>query len=554
MPVFFKAIPWSEKCFLEQNIEEKPTLTSDTVLRGEEYHFSLAYTTTELCHDLNYQLVLDSEGELPYTVELVEQVPVRVPCYHFLPDDNNYLRREPGLYPDLLLPIENGHHIFVAYGQLKALFVTVKVPGDAAVGTYPITVRLKTNAGECICEESVNLRVIGATLPKQDLKVTEWFHCDCIASYYELEIFSEKHWEYIEKYMKTAVENGINTILTPVFTPPLDTAVGTERPTVQLVDVEKTEAGWKFGFDKLERWVEMCNRCGVEFIEVSHLFTQWGARHAPKVIATVDGEQKKIFGWETDSLSDEYIGFLRAFLIAFLDKMKSLDGADKRCLFHISDEPVLAYLEQYKAVKEAIADVLEGYPIIDALSDYEFYKHGTVSNPIPGNDHVHTFIDNNVPDLWTYYCCGQAVDVSNRFLSMPMLRTRIIGAQMWKYNIVGFLQWGYNFWYSQFSVQEINPFYITDGNYFVPAGDAYVVYPGPKGLPYRSLHMCAFTEGLMDNRMLKLAESLCGKEAVLAALEEGIEPITFSKYPHEDAYWTEARARVHALIEAAVRG
>ena len=554
MPVFLKAIPSSEKCFMDQCIDCKPTLTSDTVLRGEEYHFAVAYTTTEAGHDPKCQLILDSDGGLPFTIETVEQVPVRVPCYHNR-NDENYLRKEPGLYPDLLVPVENGARVFVAYKELRSMFVTVKVPETAAPGEYRINIRFKTNEGVTHVETSVTLRVIAATLPKQDLKVTEWLHCDCIASYYELEIFSEKHWSYIENYIRTAVENGINMILMPVFTPPLDTAVGGERPTVQLVDVEKTECGcWKFGFDRLERGVEMCNRCGVDYFEVSHLFTQWGAGHAPKIMAKVNGKLEKVFGWETDSLSEEYTAFLRAFLKAFLAKMKSLAGADRRCIFHISDEPGLAHLEAYKAAKASIADLLDGYTIMDALSNFEFYKTGALTNPIPANNHIDPFLEAGIPGLWTYYCCSQGVDVSNRFIAMPMARTRIIGAQMWKYDIEGFLQWGYNFWYSQFSVEEINPYYITDGQYFFPAGDGYAVYPGPKGQPYTSLHMKAFTEALMDNRMLKLAQSLCGREAVLAALEEGIEPITFAKYPHDDSYLPGVRAKVHALIEGALNG
>lgn len=551
MPIFMKAIPASEKCFMDQSFDEKPSLTCDTVLRGEEYHFEMAYTTTEPGHDPKCQLILDCDGGLPFTVETVEQVPVRVPCYHNANDDY-YLRKEPGLFPDLLCPIEKGARVFVAYKELRSFFVTVKVPANAAAGEYPITIRLNTNEGTAVVDATVTLRVIAATLPKQDLKVTEWFHCDCLASYYEVPVFSEKHWSIIENYIRTAVDNGINMILTPVFTPPLDTAVGGERPTVQLVDVEKTADGWKFGFDKLERWVELCNRCGVEYFEVSHLFTQWGAGHAPKIIAKVNGVEEKVFGWETDSLSAEYTAFLRAFLSAFLTKMKSLAGADKRCIFHISDEPSLDHLEAYKAAKASIADLLEGYTIMDALSNFEFYKTGALTNPIPSSNHITPFLEAGVKGLWTYYCCGQCVDVSNRFLAMPMSRTRIIGAQMWKYGIEGFLQWGYNFWYSQYSVEEINPFYITDGQYFFPAGDGYAVYPGPKGQPYASLHMKAFTEALMDNRMLKLAEALCGKEAVLAALEEGIEPITFASYPHDDTYLPTARARVHALIENAV--
>jgi len=552
MPVFLKAIPGYEKCFMDQCIDCKPVLTCDTVLRGEEYHFQVAYTTTEPGHDPKCQLILDADGGLPFTVETVEQVPVRVPCYHNRNDDY-YLRKEPGLYPDLLVPIENGARVFVPYKELRAMFVTVRVPENAAPGEYKISIRFKTNEGITHVETSVTLRVIAAALPKQDLKVTEWFHCDCIASYYELEIFSEKHWSYIENYIRTAVENGINMILMPVFTPPLDTAVGGERPTVQLVDVEKTECGgWKFGFDRLERWVEMCNRCGVDYFEVSHLFTQWGAGHAPKVIAKVNGKPEKVFGWETDSLSEEYTTFLRAFLKAFLAKMKSLAGADKRCIFHISDEPGIAHLETYKAVKASIADLLEGYTIMDALSNFEFYKTGALTNPIPSNNHIDPFLEANIPGLWTYYCCSQGVDVSNRFIAMPMARTRIIGTQMWKYGIEGFLQWGYNFWYSQYSVEEINPFYVTDGSYFFPAGDGYAVYPGPKGQPYTSLHMKAFTGALVDNRMLKLAQSLCGKDAVLAALEEGIEPMTFSRYPHDDSYLPGVRAKVHAMIEAAL--
>lgn len=51
MPIFLRPIPGTEKCFMEQSIESKPFLTGDTVLRGEEYHFQLAYTTTEPGHD-----------------------------------------------------------------------------------------------------------------------------------------------------------------------------------------------------------------------------------------------------------------------------------------------------------------------------------------------------------------------------------------------------------------------------------------------------------------------------------------------------------------------
>lgn len=550
MPVFMKNIPSVEKCFMDEDIAKKPECNAITALRGEEVHYMIAYTSTESWHDPKFVCVLDSACGLPYYMETVEQVPVRVPCYKNRHDDD-YLRTTPGLYPDLLLPIANGARVFVPYEELKAFYVTVKVPEDAAAGDYPVVVRLK-DGENTVVETVMHITVLAAVLPKQTLQVTEWFHCDCLATYYRVPVFSEAHWAIIENYLKTAVENGINTILTPVFTPPLDTAVGGERPTVQLIDVEKTADGWSFGFDRFERWVEVCNRVGVEHFEISHLFTQWGAGHAPKVIAKVDGVETKVFGWETDSLSDEYVGFLRAFLTALVAKIREL-GIEKRCFFHISDEPGFDHLERYRAVKAAIADILADFPIMDALSSFEFYKTGAVANPIPASNHIDPFLEAKVPGLWTYYCCSQGVDVSNRFLAMPSSRTRVIGMQMWKYDIVGFLQWGYNFWYSQFSVEEVNPYLITDGNYFVPAGDCYAVYPGEDGMPRTSLHMKAFTEALTDMRAMQLAESLVGREAVLAAMEEGLDaPVTFSRYPHDPTYVTTVREKVNALIASAL--
>ena len=49
-------------------------------------------------------------------------------------------------------------------------------------------------------------------------------------------------------------------ILTPIFTPPLDTAVGGERTTTQLVGIKTDGDAYCFDFAKLDRWVELCRR------------------------------------------------------------------------------------------------------------------------------------------------------------------------------------------------------------------------------------------------------------------------------------------------------
>ncbi|MBQ7922120.1 MAG: DUF4091 domain-containing protein [Clostridia bacterium] len=541
-----------EKCFLDENIADKYEVTKDSILLNERYTVQLAIQETDTSYWMNLYMEIQSPLKEYITLYKVESVPVRYPMYAYWEPDNltNFIRLTPGLYPDILRPYADCGMFNVAARELNALWIDVQPKGKVPAGTYPITVLIKNGQNEVITENTFTLEILDASLPPQKMLYTEWFHTDCLAVYYDTPVFSEKYWEIVENFMKNAAEAGINLILTPTFTPPLDTKVGGERPTVQLVDVTVEIGQYSFDFTRVGRWVETAHRCGIENFEIAHFFTQWGAKHAPKVMATADGEYKRIFGWDTDATSDEYARFLRQFVQEFLVYMKSI-GCDKNCYFHISDEPSGDKIESYMAAKSIVQDLLEGYTIMDALSHYEFYESGALDTPIPANNAIEPFLEHNVPNLWTYYCCAQHNKVSNRFMSMPSARNRIIGYQFYKYDIVGFLQWGYNFYFNQYSVYPIDPYLITDADYFVPAGDAFSVYPGPGGKPLDSLRARVFYDALQDYRLLELAESLAGREAVMDILEGDLpeeEKITFSNFPTTISYMHESRAAVHNLI------
>ena len=309
---------------------------------------------------------------------------------------------------------------------------------------------------------------------------------------------------------------------------------------------------YTFGFDRLDRWVAMCDRVGVRYFEISHLFTQWGAAHAPKVMVRVDGEEKKLFGWDTDATGVAYVRFLRAFLTAFLAHMRK-NGNDRRCFFHISDEPSGEQLESYRAAKAAVADLLEGYPVMDALSNVDFYRQGVVATPIPSNDHIDAFIEAGAQGLWTYYCCGQCLHVSNRLIAMPLWRTRSIGMQFFKYRIKGFLQWAYNFYQNCSSVNPINPFTDVSGEYWVPAGDTCSVYPAQDGSALESIRILSFYEALQDQRAMELAASLVGYDRVVAEMEKVFGEIRFSRCAHSARALQDVRDAVNRLIREHVK-
>ena len=227
-------------------------------------------------------------------------------------------------------------------------------------------------------------------------------------------------------------------------------------------------------------------------------------------------------------------------------------GDDHRCYFHISDEPNTEQMPQYKASKAVVAELLEGYTIMDALSEYEFYKEGVVSTPIPSNNSIKPFIEAKVPGLWTYYCCGQCVDVSNRLIAMPAWRNRSIGMQFYKYDIAGFLQWGYNFYNNMHSVNTINPYADTSGEYWVPAGDPFSVYPAQDGTAYESTRIIVFHEALEDVRAMKLCESFYGKERVVSEMEAIFGEIRFDRCAKSAEMMLAVRARIDELIALAV--
>lgn len=478
------------------------------------------------------------------SIYTVEEIPSALPAQK---DHDDYcLSTEPGLFPDLLRPVEGSFSL--KSKQWQSVWFELDPAGKNEAGEYPIEITFSSN-GKVLGSASIVVELINADLPPQTLLHTNWFHTDCLATWYKTEVFSEEHWRIIENYIKNAVHHGINFILTPLFTPPLDTQPGGERPTVQLVEVIKQGEQYSFDFSKLKRWVDMCDRCGVEYFEMSHLFSQWGAKHAPKIEAVVDGKRVQLFGWKTWAASKKYTEFLTAFAKAlnlFIDE----NGLKERCFFHVSDEPNLLQYNVYKKRSLLVEDLFPDFPVIDALSDFKFYNKGAVKIPIPANNHIEPFIG-KVPELWTYYCCGQHKNyVSNRFFAMPSQRNRVLGMQLYKYDVKGFLHWGYNFWYSQYSIREINPFEESDAGKAFPSGDAYVVYPGDDGAPLNSLRLKVFYDALQDMRALQLLESFVGKEKTLALLEEGLsEPITFSSYPRSEDWHLAKREQINAAIE-----
>ena len=548
-----KMVSSLEKCFIDETVDSKREKNRFLMFANENLAFQVMYHAQVLDEGIaTYMGNLEIGGALaPYAeVRLVANVPNQFPTYNVSPG-GEFLRTEPGLYPDLIRPLVYPSRISLPHNQTHALWVNIRLPEDFAAGTYDIflTVRDRDTVYGSVTGE---VTVLAEKLPAQKFIHTEWFYTDCIANYYHTKAFSKQHWKYIENFMRTAVDHGINMIMTPVFTPELDTYVGGERLTTQLVDIELTEDGtYAFDFKKLHQWIDLALKCGVQYFEIPHFFTQWGAKAAPKIVVKVNGRRQKYFGWHTESTGEKYRNFLAQFIPALVAEFKSR-GLDHKCYYHISDEPNLKSLDHYRACKEMVAPYLEGYPIIDALSELEFYTSGAIAKPAPNTRSAHKFHEAGIPGLWAYYCGGGRAGVADRSISMPTHRTRMLGVQLYHYDIEGFLHWGYNFYNSRLSYTVLDPYGNTEGSYFSPAGDPFLVYPSPDGTAWPSLRLNALREAMDDIRALQLYESRFGREAAEALIMEGTDgTFTFTEYPTDPLYLINLREKIaSAFLEA----
>lgn len=510
------------------------------IAKGQSFSFQITMRGEEA----EYTYEINSELKNYIDAYNVGYVPMTMPTYESCMDDD-YLTKEKGMCPDPLFPQKDNR---IAVGEeYKTLWFTISLPKDVDAGRYNISVSIFDN-GQKVGEKSFDLNVHNVSLPEQELIFTQWFHADCIADVHGVEVFSEAHWDLLEKYISVATSHGMNMLLTPVLTPPLDTEVGGERTTVQLVSIEKNGEKYTFDFSRLERFIDICLKCKVKYFEINHMFTQWGAKNTPKVIAKVDGVEKKIFGWETDATSDEYVTFLNQLIPAIIAVFDKKGIEHKRIYFHVSDEPgdscIVEYEKAYRVLERLIGDCQQ----VDALSHFGFFEKGIIKTPIVATSSIEPFLNAKIDDLWCYYCCAQHEKVANRFFAMPSYRNRIIGVQMYKCSIVGFLQWGYNFYNLQYSKGKINPYEVTDAGGSFPSGDSFSVYPYENGAT-PSFRMKVFKNAIEDYSLLTALEQKIGKKDVNALIDRvaGMK-ITFKDYPKDEKFFESLYSEIFKIL------
>ncbi|MDY0098717.1 MAG: DUF4091 domain-containing protein [Bacteroidales bacterium] len=419
-----------------------------------------------------------------------------------------------GYYPDPILEEES---IDVDFGNTQAIWISIPIPADAVPGNYEgkVTISGKSGKRSFSLSKDYSVKVYPVTVGKTSLWVTNWFTIDTsklklLNGGRKVDPFSEEHLGLIRMLAAKMAEYRQNVALISPLT---------------LSEYEYADGKWNIDFTNFDKIVNIfIEEKVIGKIEGGHIGGRegdWNSQFAVMVPNDTAGLENKFDMLRiTEKRAKE---FYTSFFTALTAHLKE-KGWDKIYMQHIADEPTEQNFNTYIDIAKFVKNIAPGMPLIEACHsknlggildiwvpqldfmdlDYEFYNAQNKSGK----------------EAWFYTCLSPKGEYVNRFIELPLLRTRYMHWLNFKYEIPGYLHWGLNWWNSDPFEEQTGIQY--EGGNILPGGDSWIIYPD-NGRILSSIRLEAMRDGIVDYELLKMLESKDPGKA-----REGADRIIFS--------------------------
>ncbi len=485
------------------------------VARGEHASLQVVVRSDAAISDLRASLgplsPKDGGAKLqPRKPRFVAYVPVDRPMQK---PSKDQLRKPPADFPDPLLECDS---VDVKAGRAQAVWITVKVPVDAKAcdyrGRLELSATVKGNPVDAPCPLLV--RVHDVTVTKTRLWVTNWFRNHSPHMDIDAKPHNEAYYDLLRRYARNMADHRQNVALI--------------RPLSLATFGVGDDGKLTIAFEHFDRWVTIFKEEGVlGLIEGGHIGGRkkgWESQFVVSMREVVDGKVRSRRVDPSDPAAD---AFYARFFPALVKHLKA-KGWLEIYTQHLADEPVKSNIKTYRAMAALARKYAPELPIIEACHTKDLT--GSMDIWVPQLNFLHRDFEHyrqrqQVGDrVWFYTCVFPQGEYANRFIEQPLIKTRLLHWINYRYGLTGYLHWGYNFW------TQDDPFtHLTrphGGPPYLPAGDAWIVYPGKKG-PLDSIRFEAMRDGIVDHELL----SMLGERDAAAAKKLAAEfVIDFDKY------------------------
>ncbi len=435
---------------------------------------------------------------------------------------SDILRPAPAMYPDPLLPIEK---IDVSAGDNQAIWISVPIATDVPPGDYIATSTLTARrlGVETSATVPLTVRVYPATINTTRLNVTLWHQMWTHDNWPMPKRYSDGFFAVLNGYVKSMVAHRQNWGWIE---------------TLDAIQFSRDKEGMlQADFTHFDKWMDTLLDGGLQMVEGQHFaFRTKGWRSDFGVtVYQPDGEK-----WTSKKLSPdspEAREFYAAWFPQLQNHLEEKGWLDKY-VQHVGDEPLDANVDSYTTAAALLKQYAPKLRIMEACQSQKMV--GTVDIWIPQLDHFHKGYDffkerkAAGDQVWFYTCMYPAGEYANRFLELPLIKTRLLHWINYRYGADGYLHWGYNFW---------TPHPWEDAADYrqaqLPGGDANIVYPDPDGPGViDSIRYEAMRDGIEDHELLsQLGEK--DPEAAMGLAQRHI--LNFDKYDTDIQLFRETR-------------
>jgi len=498
--VQFEAVDSLQKIFPESSFFAPMDAHAD-VARGEHASFQFVVRANSDIQNLKISVAAPKNADSELT-DIKSGFVGFVKVGRANPDPSNDAYQSiSGYFPD---PIIYEDSRDVPFGTTQPIWVSVKIPVDSQIGLYTGTVEITCQVGgESISKtKSFEIEVFKPVIESTSLWVTNWFFLDrlhYLNNMEPVEKHSDLYWELSRVMAITLADYRQNVAMISPFD---HTSFSYENNK------------WEFDFSNFNLMVALFVEEGViGRLEGGHL----GSR--------IDGGWLSPFGlyvpvFDNDSIDKELLPldnhktleFYQAFLPAFIENIKE-HGWEDQYIQHIADEPIDENVESYIEISRFLKTLVPELKVIEACHTHQLENMIDIWVPqmnfLESGMDFYTERQTKGDEAWYYTCLAPKGEWANRFVELPLIKTRLLHWVNFKYNIPGYLHWGFNFWGSNSGIitaenpyDDVSGMIVSSGN-ILPGGDCWITYPGYKTI-YPSIRLEAMRDGIVDYELLKM--------------------------------------------------
>jgi len=406
------------------------------------------------------------------------------------------LRPISGLYPD---PILENETVNVMANETQPVWITIEIPKDATPGLYEGDVILSGEMDGDYFEitKTIEVKVYPVTVDKTRLWVTNWYNTsdrtiEYVMGNSDLEPFSNDYWEFVRLLAAKMAEYRQNVaIISPL----------------RLSEFNLDENGnYTVDFSNFDKTVDIFIEEGVVGrIEGGHIGTREAGWISDFVVFAPVIEPDTTYFKTFPISSDTAQTFYTVFIPALTQHLKE-KGWDNIYMQHLMDEPIPENVSTYIEVANFVNKLAPELKIMEACHSKDV--NNTVDIWVPQLDYMHIDYDfyreraEQGDEIWFYTCLNPKGEYANRFIELPLIKTRILHWINYRFNIPGYLHWGFNFWGGESPFGETTSIQLESGT-ILPGGDAWICYPGDHKI-LSSIRLEAMRDGIVDYELLCL--------------------------------------------------